>query len=198
MIHASRSRMFISVLTLALVLAGTAGVFAGQTPAGTRTFLLSDGFVAPGVQLCDAAHPDPRGPVCPATSSASNGDVMVLTGVGSLSTKPKSVTGGGTFSHLDADGNVLASGTWTANQLVSFTSYGTAVEEGVTLEGGHAIIQITLSTPGHPSVSGQLQIFCLDGGNPPPSVTGDGFNLSLSGGPNFNRSLTGVAEFLPQ
>ena len=88
MTRATRSRMLIAVLTLALALAGTAGVFAGPTPAGTRTFLLSDGFVAPGVLLCDAAHPDPRGPVCPATSAASNGDVMVLTGVGTLSTKP--------------------------------------------------------------------------------------------------------------
>ncbi len=196
--HVRRSRILSGLLTLTLALIGAVGAFAASTPAGTRTFLLSDGFVIPGVLLCEAAHPDPRGPVCPATSAAANGEVMVLTGVGSLSTKPKSISGGGSFTHLDAAGNVLASGTWTANALVSFRSYGTAIEEGVTLEGGHAVIQVTLSTPGQPSVRGVLQIFCLDGGNPPPSVKGDGFNLSLSGGPNFNRSLTGVAEFLPE
>src|SRR5713226_5000923 len=48
---------------------------------------------------------------CPDVAMATNGDT---------------VTGSGTFVHQDSAGNVIASGTWTATQLVSFVSYGSA------------------------------------------------------------------------
>jgi hypothetical protein len=51
---------------------------------------------------------------CPDIARAGNGDTIEITGIGILTIHPKSVGGGGTFKHKNASGNVLASGTWTA------------------------------------------------------------------------------------
>src|ERR671935_2121106 len=63
----------------------------------------------------------------PNVSRAPNGDQVAVTGGGTFSVHPKSVTASGTFTHTDSQGNVLASGTWTATELLSFQLYGCGV-----------------------------------------------------------------------
>ena len=46
-------------------------------------------------------------------TEASNGDRVRLIGTGPLGIHPKSASGGGTFEHKNAQGNVIGSGTWT-------------------------------------------------------------------------------------
>jgi len=55
---------------------------------------------------------------------APNGDRVVVTGGGSFSLHPKSVTASGEFTHLDPAGGVRGGGTWTATELLSFDFYG--------------------------------------------------------------------------
>src|SRR5437667_8457753 len=43
---------------------------------------------------------------------------------GTFGVHPKSITASGEFQHFDASGNLLASGTWTATELLSFHAYG--------------------------------------------------------------------------
>ena len=56
---------------------------------------------------------------------AADGQTIQMAGSGPLCIHPKSVGGGGTFTHKNAAGAVVAAGTWTAVELSSFTDYGT-------------------------------------------------------------------------
>lgn len=123
-------------------------------------------------------------------SFAANGDRIEIKGNGELSIHPKSVTGGGTFVHRDADGNVLAEGTWAAVRLASFQSYGPSPEFPLAFEAGKAIIAVDLSPDGGgPSIGGTFMLGCiLPGGEADdPGGAFEGMKLSLRGGPNFNR-----------
>ena len=127
------------------------------------------------------------------TAMASNGDTITLTGFGTLSIHPKSVTGGGTFTHMDAAGNVLGSGTWTATQLLSFNGYGCG-GDGLPDDfcGGRANISVHLSS-GFDAV---LQIDCVIGS--PPAGAIEGVRLAVQSGPNFNREVSGDNLFILQ
>src|SRR6266545_8141667 len=59
----------------------------------------------------------------PDVAMASNGDKVELKGTGTLSVFPKAVTGGGPFTHTDAAGAVIATGTWAATPLLAFQPY---------------------------------------------------------------------------
>jgi len=119
---------------------------------------------------------------------APNGDTIALTGGGTLSIHPKTVTGGGTFMS-----DVLGSGTWTAEQLLSFHGYGCG-GEGVpdNFCGGLALIRIRLST----GDKGILQVDCLLGS--PPAGAEEGVRLAVQGGPNFNKEVHGETLFIQQ
>ncbi len=54
----------------------------------------------------------------PNVSQASNGDRVSVTGEGEFSIHPKSVEANGEFTHTDSSGTVLATGTWTATDLL--------------------------------------------------------------------------------
>ncbi len=126
----------------------------------------------------------------PDVSFAANGDRIEINGDGELSIHPKSVTGGGTFVHKDADGNVLAEGTWAAVRLMSFQSYGPSPDFPSIFEAGKAIIAVDLSPDGDgPSIGGTFTLVCiLPGGRADdPGSAFEGMKLSLRGGPNFNR-----------
>src|SRR5919109_280180 len=90
----------------------------------------------------------------PNVSEAPNGDRITVTGSGVFSIHPKSVTASGTFTHTDADGNLVGSGTWTADKLLSFEFYGCGVVEslGATLPpdfcGGGLKLDVTLRPSG--------------------------------------------------
>jgi len=72
--------------------------------------------------LCDPG--DSGG--CPAVAKSSNGDSYEISGAGTFDPQNKSVKVAGTFNHKSTNGNVLETGVWTANDLISFDSYGIA------------------------------------------------------------------------
>src|SRR5947209_2221639 len=55
---------------------------------------------------------------CPDVARAANGDTVSISGMGSLSTHPKSAKGSGTFTHTFSGGHI--SGTWMVTDLLSF------------------------------------------------------------------------------
>ena len=127
---------------------------------------------------------------------AANGDLIVITGEGTLSVHPNSATGSGTFTHKDSGGNVLGSGTWTATQLLSFKDFGAGpgFPEGFT--GGHAVIGVHLSpSEGGDGVDGILIVDCNLGTSPPGLE--EGVRLALTG-INFNEKVSGNNIFIRQ
>ncbi len=128
---------------------------------------------------------------CPAIAEADNGDTIEIAGSGNLSTRPKSVTGGGTFTHKNSSGSVLGSGSWTAEQLISFNGYGCG---GLGLPdnfcGGLAIIRVHLS-PGFDAI---LQVDCAIG--KVPSGHSEGVRLAIQDLLNFNRRVSGFTVFI--
>ena len=132
---------------------------------------------------------------CPDVASAPNGDTISLAGSGTLSIHPKSVTGGGTYIHKDASGTVLDRGTWTAQQLLSFVSYGTAPPFPPNFEGGKALVSIHLSpSTGGAGFDGVLRITCVIGS--PPAGAHEGIRLDIQGGINFNKEVSGNTLFI--
>src|SRR5919201_838521 len=87
----------------------------------------------------------------PNTAQAPNGDQVAITGEGEFSIHPKSVDAEGTFTHTDSQGNVLATGTWTATQLLTYQSYGCGVVFGHPIPpnfcGGRVMMRVLLETP---------------------------------------------------
>jgi hypothetical protein len=127
---------------------------------------------------------------CPDTAMASNGDTITVTGTGTLSIHPKSVTGGGKFTHKNAAGTVLASGTWAATQLLSFNSYGTSPGFPPGFEGGLALIRVRLMPKGTTSTfDAVLQVNCLIG--KVPAGAKEGIRLAVQDGLNFNKEVPG-------
>ncbi len=125
---------------------------------------------------------------CPDVARADNGDTLELTGSGMLTMRPKSVSGGGTFTHKDASGAVLGSGTWTAEQLISFNPY---VVLSNNLAGGLAVIRVHVSA-GFDAI---LQIDCAIGA--PPGHE-EGVRLAVQDVINFNQKVSGVTVFIKQ
>src|SRR6266446_6720838 len=80
-----------------LLLVGTGGKVSADSGAATYTYLLGAG------PICSL---EPT--ACPDIAEAPNGDRIELAGSGTFSIHPKSVTGGGTFTHKNANGDVLA------------------------------------------------------------------------------------------
>jgi hypothetical protein len=133
----------------------------------------------------------------PNISRASNGDTVAVTGEGTFSVHPKSVSGGGTFVHTLASGGSV-SGTWTADRLVSFVPYGCGVIFGNPLPpnfcGGRMVTTVTLTPTGGTSIKGKLTIICLIG-YPPPSSK-EGIRLVVPGHANFNKQVEGMNLFV--
>lgn len=155
---------------------------ASEAGAAEFEYLVATGF------LCGLA-PE----ACPAISKAANGDSIELSGAGTLSIHPKSVTGGGAFTHKAADGSVIGAGTWEATQLLSFDSYGTSPGFSPDFEGGFALMRVHLS-PGFDAI---LRIDCALG-KVPAGHTPDGIDLAVEGGPNFNKRIGGFTIFIRQ
>jgi hypothetical protein len=132
---------------------------------------------------------------CPDVSSAHNGDTIAISGGGTLSLHPGSVTGSGTFLHKDASGTVLGQGIWTAQQLLSFVSYGTSPGFPPTFEGGKALLRIHLSPDaGGPGFDAVLRITCLIGS--PPAGAKEGIRLDVQDVINFNKEVSGNTLFI--
>ncbi len=151
----------------------------------TRQYLAGAGF------LCSLSSS-----ACPDVAKAANGDTLSIGGTGTFSVENEEATGGGTFVHMNSDGQVLASGTWTATEFVSFVSYGT---DGGTFpanfEGGRVVLTVHLTpATGGDGFDGVLQITCLIGN--PPLGAEEGITLAIQDGPNFSQTVSGFTLFM--
>ena len=144
-----------------------------------------------GTALC----PDPE---CVAVAGAANGDTIEVAGAGTLSIHPKSVSGGGTFTHHFAGGG-SGSGTWTATELLSFNEFHCFFEPGLgDICGGRVLIRVHLiAAGGSTQADAILEITCILGGKAPASAV-EGIRLAIQGGPNFNQELGGLDLFIKQ
>jgi hypothetical protein len=140
----------------------------------------------------------------PDVSIGPSGSTVTMTGTGQFNAGPnKSVSGGGTYMITDASGATVASGTWTATQMLGFVNYGSGSVQGTPpyFYGGQAQMIVNLSGVG----SGVLNINCTLGTPPPghagpPNAAGDpneeGIDLHMGSGLNFNREISGETLFI--
>lgn len=141
--------------------------------------------------LCSLPEPNP----CPVVMRGENGETIEITGQGTLTVNPDSVTGGGNFVHKDNAGNVLGIGTWTATELVSFRSWGTQGDLPPNFEGGRAKIRVHLTPDGGGAgFDGSLRIICTIGDF--PSSSHEGVELTLWRAPNFTEKVSGLTLFI--
>jgi hypothetical protein len=175
-----RSIAALIVLPLLALLPATSGSASAATSKAPYTWHVADQF------LHDAVG-SPLG----AIARADNGDTITVEGFGKLDSADKTASGGGTFVHKDADGNVLFTGTWVATGLVSFQFYGCG-GGGLPdfLCGGLAKLNVIATPDAHPSVHlpATLWINCLLG-DPPPSEF-EGVRLNVKDLINFNKALS--------
>ena len=118
---------------------------------------------------------------------AKNGDridISLNVGLAPFTFHPKTISGGGDFTIRNAGGDVLSTGMWTAEKLISFQSYGSTDD----LFGGTLHLDIALST-GEKAI---LSLTCTDFGSPPPGAS-QGMTLQVVGGKHF----TAVWPFPP-
>lgn len=133
----------------------------------------------------------------PDKATAPNGDVLELSGSGSLSVYPNAVTGGGTFTHKDANGNVRGSGTWAATQLLSFQNDGGSPLTPATFRSGVALIRVHLTAGGGAvELDGTLRISCHLPQTDVPGGFVEGIRLAVDGAVNFNHEAGGATVFI--
>ena len=128
---------------------------------------------------------------------AANGDQVAVTGEGEFSVNPKSVEAEGAFTHTDSNGNVIASGTWEATELLDYQSYGCGEVFGDPIPpdlcGGAVKMRVLLTTP-LGELPGIMTVICVIGPKAPSSVLGprtEGVMLNVPGVINFNHSAGG-------
>jgi hypothetical protein len=159
-------------------------VFSAAAGSRTYRFILGTDFLAAIDPHCD--------PVV--STAAENGDRLILRGAGFFSTNPGGGEAGGegTFVHVDALGNEVAHGTWTATRLLGFQSYGNGTPQGAPPDwyGGRANLRVHLSS----GFDGVMQVDCLLGR--PPAGAVEGIRLAVPGVLNFNREVGGCTVFI--
>ena len=136
---------------------------------------------------------------------APNGDVVTIAGTGSFSAAGKWATGGGTFSHHVAATDATITGTFTADGVISFQSYGCGEDAGEPLPpdfcGGHLKLAITATPDAAPSVhlAAALSINCEIGTDVPASVV-EGVRVNVYDVINFNKPVaeSGANLYLAQ
>lgn len=138
---------------------------------------------------------------------AANGDRVEVTGSGTFSIHPKSVSATGSFTHRDSGGAVVGAGTWTATELLAFHSYGCGVltfpDPDITLPenfcGGILKLRVELETSAG-TFDGMLTVFCIIGEHAPASHTfpspGEGVTLNVPGVINFSHTDGGMNVFI--
>jgi len=132
----------------------------------------------------------------PDVAEASNGERVELRGTGTLGIHPQSATGGGTFVHRNAAGDVIGSGSWRVTELLSFQSYGTGTTPP-TFNAGKAQFRVQITPTGAPFVlEGILDVECRLPGSKVPGGTEEGIRLVVPGVANFNKSVSGNTLFI--
>jgi len=109
----------------------------------------------------------------------------------------KSASGAGNFTHKNAGGSVLASGTWTALDLLSFHSFGSGAVQGLpaNFEDGKALLRVHLSPAAGGTFDAILRITCHLG-DKIPSSSEEGIRLNVQGGLNFTDEAGGNTLFI--
>jgi len=175
---------------LSLLTAGSLALgFAGAGTIGAGAGATQYGYLTGSGPLCSLAAD-----ACPDIARASNGDTVAISGMGTFVTGSDDVTGGGSFVHRDSAGNTVATGTWTADEPLSFTSFGGGAPGlPANLEGGLAFIEVTLHPNGSTrTLEAVLRVDCAIN-----SVTGaEGVQLAVEDGPNFNQEVSGFTVFI--
>jgi hypothetical protein len=171
------TRFLILFLTVLSALTWGPGVRRASSESGSGTFQ----YLAGSDFLCGFFSA-----ACPDIAMAESGDTIEIKGSGALSIDPKSVTGSGTFKHKDATGTVVESGTWTAQELISFVPY---VVLPNTAAGGEALIRVHLSS-GFDAI---LTITCDIGA--PPGHT-EGVRVNIQNMINFNKKVSGITLYI--
>lgn len=181
---AARVPLLATAVTILISAAVGVDTTSAARGAGTYNFLVGTG---------DICSLDPS--FCPEISSAPNGDTLTITGQGTFTAPNGDASGGGTFTHKDAAGNTLASGTWTALHASSFVSFGIAPElaeilpEGAT--GGKVVLRVHISPDGAPSgFDALMTIVCDLEANPPGQA--EVLRLVVPGIVNFNKHVSGA------
>lgn len=135
----------------------------------------------------------------PTISEARNGDTVEVIGTGTMTIGSHSATGGGTFTHKDSNGNVIGSGTWTVEKLLSFRSYGNGIPQGLpeNFIGGRTKMKVHLMPDGGgEGFDAILKIDCTIGDNIPASAV-EGVELNIFGSqPNFREEVGGATLFV--
>jgi len=185
-----------------------ASPLAAQSNDNNFLFLLASGF------LCDSGEAS----ACPATAKSNQGDSYEMTGAGTLELQGNSVRAAGTYTHRSSSGNVLETGVWVADELVSFNSYSAAANararqgraSGPALlalkrlpvrsepvpTGGLAVLRIRLAPLQGRSRNAVLQVNCALG-DVPRERSVEGIRLSIEGNANdFLEEGSGRVMFL--
>lgn len=181
----------IAVAILLLSVAVMSGQAVAVSRSATRTYIVGTD------PLCTLPGVPPE-VACPAVTMADNGDTVWLDGVGTFNPASKEATGGGSFTHKNAAGDVVGMGTWMAVRVLGFKSYGTAEFPGVgTLEGGLVLLRVHLvGAGGAVQLDAVLTIDCLVG--KPPAGAIEGIRLSLQDVDlNFNKEVQGLTVYIP-
>ena len=184
-----RRLMLVATLVIAI------GTFRGPTASAdssneTFGFLVGTGF------LCGLAPS-----ACPDVSRADNGDTIQIAGSGTLMTNPKTASGGGTFVHKRGS-TTVASGTWTATDLLSFQDYGTSPDLTIprVAHAGTALIAVHLVVTGGPATGlqadGVLRVTCELPGALVPGTKTEGVRLVVDDLINFNKEVSGFTVFI--
>jgi hypothetical protein len=203
-----QNRLATPIARLVLLLSLGASLAAAQANSRNYTLLIGSGF------LCDLSEAS----TCPATTKTAQGDTLELSGAGVFDLQSKSIKAAGTFSQKSASGNLIETGVWIANELVSFVSYGVAPTALVRVKtelnaarlvhmrfkipldpmptGGLAVFQVRLLGVSGSAKTGLLQVNCALGAVPQERSI-EGIRLSLEGERNeFSEEPGGRAIFL--
>jgi len=183
-----RRRFLTKAALTGIALTALLGAFSATASANSSSasyeYHIGDAFL---VSLNPSFGPD--------VTLAPNGATMTVTGTGTLSVHPKSISGGGTFSYADAAGNVLASGTWSAQDLLSFK--GTSPSLPPTFTAGKAYVRVHLSPQaGGPGFDAILTVTCDLPGVKVPQGGEEGIRLAVQRIGNFNDEVSGNTLFI--
>jgi hypothetical protein len=85
----------------------------------------------------------------------ATGLTIVIAGSGSFNVTQPSIGGGGSYTILDAGGNVVGSGTWTAKTFDSFTPVAPGNSPG---EGGHLELEASFNGTGTGALNGPQHV----------------------------------------
>lgn len=207
-VRSTFNRGVMQILLLCLAICSLRCVAVAQTSNTNYIILVGSGF------LCEPGDTS----MCPAVVKANAGDSYEMTGAGTFDAQSKSVKAAGTFTHKSPNGNVLETGVWLANELISFDSYGVApnallhqnmllgpasmnpkrlaMARGPMPTGGLAVFRIMLVPISGPPSTAVLQVNCALGDVPRERAV-EGIRLKLdTSDAKYEEELSGRVMFL--